>query len=323
MFNIAEYLTETLGEPVHLIPEPEEEVRKLPFYLSNSYNLWKGDLFHKPVIFIENKEKELLTPDQLKKQIDNFSEILGAPVILLLGGIESYKRNRLIQKRINFIMANRQIYLPDFLIDLKDYLKHESARKGHLTPPAQFLLLYHLQKESLDRTTYRQLTTKVPYEYLTVSRAVENLVRFGLCNTEGAKEKLLRFGDNRHEIWENALPFLSSPVKKTIYINENIPSYLVKLTGINALAHYTNIGGAPLDQFAISERNFHKLHRQGLISMYSEYDGRHEVQLWKYNPICEDTDEFVDRLSLYLIFRYEQNERIQIELENMIKKILW
>lgn len=322
MYDIDKYVTETLGEPIQLVPEPEE-IRKLPFYLSNSYRFWKGKLWQTPVIFIEKKDKELLPPDQLKKQIDNIREILGHPVILILGGIESYKRNRLIQKNINFIMVNKQMYLPDFLVDLKDYLKPKPVRKGHLAPAAQYLLLFHLQKESLDQTTFRQLTAKVPYEYLSVSRAIENLVRFGLCRTEGTKEKMIRFEDKRNDLWKKALPFLLNPVKKTIFINQDITEKEFKVTGINALAHYTNIGGTPADQFAMGERAFHQIHRQGLIGMYSEYDGRNEVQLWKYNPICGNMEEFVDRLSLYLIFRNEQNERVQFELENMLKKILW
>jgi len=114
-----------------------------------------------------------------------------------------------------------------------------------------------------------------------------------------------------------------NPVKKTIFVNQDIPRKEFKVSGINALAHYTNISGSPTDQYAVSEREFHKMHRQGLISLYSEHDGRYEVQLWKYNPIVDKNEEFIDRLSLYLIFRKEQNERVQIELENMLKKVFW
>jgi len=322
MYDISNYIMETFGVPIHLVPV-SKEIENLPFYLGSTFNFWKGTLFQKPVIFIENIEKELLPPDQLKKQIDNIRNIVGTPVILVLGRVESYKRNRIIQQGINFIMVNKQMYLPDFLVDLKDYLKPETKQKGNLIPPAQHLLLYHLQKESLDHTTYRQLTQKMPLVYLSVSRAVENLCRFGLCRTEGAKEKILHFEADRSGLWEKALPFFFNPVKKTIFVNQDIPRKEFKVSGINALAHYTNISGSPTDQYAVSEREFHKMHRQGLISLYSEHDGRYEVQLWKYNPIVDKNEEFIDRLSLYLIFRKEQNERVQIELENMLKKVFW
>jgi hypothetical protein len=57
--------------------------------------------------------------------------------------------------------------------------------------------------------------------------------------------------------------------------------------------------------------------------MFSEYDGQHKVEQWKYNPILLGDGGYVDRLSLYLIFRNTSNERIEAELETMLERMSW
>jgi hypothetical protein len=323
MNTITNYLKEVFGEQVSIIATPEEQINKLPFYIGSLYTLWNGELLNRHVYFAMYKAGELLTPDQYKKHMDILQGMLEAPVILVLQGIESYNRNRLIKKKVNFILENKQIFLPDLLVDLKDYLKPETARKEHLKPAAQYLLLFHIQKQSLNATTYKQLTEVLPYNYLTVSRAVENLTSFGLCKTEGSKEKLLRFDENNKELWHKALPYLSNPVKKGVYINDELPVKYQIRTNINALAHFTAINDERLSYFAIGVRDFQMLHKQGKIRMFSEYDGNYFIEQWKYDPSGLADQEFVDRLSLFLTFRDNKDERIESELETMMEDIIW
>lgn len=323
MNTIKNYLNEIFGGQVSIVATPEEQMNKLPYYIGSLYTLWKGELLNSHVYFARYKAGELLSPDQYKKHMDILQGMLEVPVILILKGTESYNRNRLIQKKVNFILENKQLFLPALLVDLKDYLKPDTARKDHLTPAGQYLLLFHIQKQSLNTTNYRQVTEIVPYNYLTVSRAVENLTSFGLCKTEGSKEKLLRFEENKKELWQKALPFLTNPIKKTVYINDELPERFRILTGINALAHYTDISGAPMDQFAISVRDFQMLHKQGKIHMFSAYDGNYFIEQWKYDPTGLAEQGFVDRLSLFLAFQDNKDERIKRELETMMEEIPW
>ncbi len=323
MNTVIHYLKEVFGEEVVVEPAEDDVLRKVPFILTNTYALWKGKILNKQVYFAVYKGEELSTPDQFRKQTDLLENNLKEPVILVLKGMESYNRNRLIQKKVNFILENKQIFLPDLLVDLKDYLKPERERQEYLAPAAQYLLLFHLQKDNLNGFTYKQLQEVLPYNYLTITRAVEDLTSRGLSNTEGGKEKHLIFREGRKELWTMALPFLTSPVKKTVYINEELPEQFRILTNINALAHYTNIGDAPVDHFAISAKEFQRLHKKGTILMFSEYDGQYKVEQWKYNPILFGDEGYVDKLSLYLIFRNTSNERIEAELETMLERMSW
>ena len=323
MNTIKNYLNDIFGDQVGIIATAEDQISKLPYYLGSLYNLSKGELFKRPVYFAFSKQDELLSPDQYKKHMDNLGEVLGAPVILVLKGMESYNRNRLIQKKVNFILENKQIFIPALLLDLKDFFKPERVRKEYLTPAAQYLLLFHIQKQSLNAFTFKQLTEILPYNYLTISRAVESLIGFDLCETNGSKEKLLQFKGDKKELWSKAATWLTNPVKKTVYINAELPDKFRIRSNINALAHYTNIADAPMDYFAISARDFQKLSKQGYIPMYSEYDGAFCVEQWKYPPSIMGNEGYVDRISLYLIFRNTKNERIESELESILEKLLW
>jgi len=323
MNTIMNYLNNIFGEQVNIVPVTDAQMNTLPLYIGSLYTLWKGQLLNKHVYFAMHKDGELLTPDQYKKHMDILQDMLKAPVILVLKGTESYNRNRLIQKKVNFILENKQVFLPALMIDLKEYLKPERVRKEHLTPAAQYLLLFHCQKQSLNETTYRQVAEVVPYNYLTVCRAAENLTSFGLCRIEGGKEKLLNFNENRKELWQKALPFLYNPVKKGVYINDELPVKFQIKANINALAHYTNINDERMSYFAVGVRDFQALYKQGKIRMSSKYDGNYFVEQWKYDPAGLTDQGFVDRLSLYLTFRDNKDERIEGEIEKMMGEIKW
>lgn len=51
--------------------------------------------------------------------------------------------------------------------------------------------------------------------------------------------------------------------------------------------------------------------------------GEHIVQVWKCAPHVLSANGIVDKLSLYLSLRGDEDERIQIELETMINEIQW
>ena len=51
--------------------------------------------------------------------------------------------------------------------------------------------------------------------------------------------------------------------------------------------------------------------------------GENEIQVWKYNPKMLSTEGVVDKLSLYLSLKDNDDERIQIELERLINEMPW
>ena len=117
-----------------------------------------------------------------------------------------------------------------------------------------------------------------------------------MVSLEGKKTKEVRLIYYGKELWEKAMPFLVSPVEK-IAFSDFLPSGSLKC-GINALSEYTLINEENSDMYAINRTDMHQ----------SDI------------PINTGT---VDKLSLYLSLKDNDDERVQIELDNLLNDIQW
>ena len=322
MDNILKYIEKITGKKMDLVELRKDETKNIPFYIMNDYKIWKGKLFEKEVLLMEKISPAHTTPLQYQKQMRLVEKKLQSPVVFLLPEIKPYDRNRLIQRQVNFIIENKQMFIPQLLIDVKDYVG-VTLQHTFLQPAAQAMVLYQLQKEKLDGLNYKQIAKRLNYSYLTISRAVENLYRFGICKTEGGKEKTIVFEINKKELWEKTLPIMRTPVKKTVFINEVLPYNLVFKTNMNALAYYTNINDDGINYYAISHADFLKLKKEEKIKTTSNYDGDYIVELWRYDPGITTDTNYVDPLSLYLAYKNSEDERIEMALEQIINDYTW
>jgi hypothetical protein len=323
VINLKKYIFETFGVELQLKEPQTDELNRLPFFIKESYQFYLGSLLERKIVFVAQISEENMTPNQYEKQVKSIESAFNKPVVLILKEMEAYNRNRLIQRRISFIIPEKQVYIPNLFIDLKDYLKPEQQSKGHLQPAAQVLLLYHLQIQSLQQFNYKKLSEILNYSYITITRAVENLLSFELCKVTDTKEKELIFELNNKDLWDKALPLLTSPVKKAVFVNDSIPDEYLFKSNISALSYYTEISDNSKSYFAINQDDFKKLNKEGIVKMFSQYDGTNYIELWKYNPKILTKNRFVDPLSLFLIFKDSNDQRTEIELEKLINKILW
>jgi len=94
--------------------------------------------------------------------------------------------------------------------------------------------------------------------------------------------------------------------------------------GINLLSlhtaqykwQYTMINDEDRHYFAVNKDTVKNLET-------NKYAGDNTIEAWRYNPCLLSNNGFVDKLSLYLSFRNDTDERMQSELEQMINEIQW
>ena len=319
-----DYLGEIFNTKIDVRPFPKRELDALPLYIGVMYKLAETFLNEERICMAELIGNELPTPAQLKKHQEIIVGKLDCPVVFVLDRMESYIRNRLIQQKIDFVITDKQIFLPSLLINLKEYQIPKPLGKKKLQPAAQCILLYHIQKQNLSGMGFRQIAKFLPYSYLTTTRAIDNLAEAGLCALEGSKEKTIFFNPEKAKLWQDALKWFVNPVKRKVFINEPLPADLTVRSSLNALARYTSINDGSTKPFlAIWEKNFRELNKNGLIKMYSQYDGEFAVEQWSYDPLILANKGVIDPLSLYLIFRDETDERISYETDQMINNIRW
>ena len=322
MKNTIDYMMEVFGLDLKITEMPKVQRNGLPFYIVNDYNFWEGHLIDQNIVFAQKISTDHFTPDQYKKQLELLERYFNHPVVFILPEMEAYKRNRLIQKRINFVVANKLVFIPRLLIDIKEYTL-KVPQKEYLKPVAQCLILYHLQKEPLNGFTYRQLANVLQYPYLTITRAVENIQALNLCTLEGTKEKVICFENDHAGLWEKAQAFMKNPVVKKVFTDSEIEEKLFFRSNINALSFYTDLNDEKQIYMAIHQDTFRKLNKEGKIKNLSDYDGKYCIEIWKYTPAILANNQFVDPLSVYLEFKDHTDERVQLALKAIIRQQKW
>jgi hypothetical protein len=96
------------------------------------------------LILFEPKQQDELSILQLSKHQTLIEEMLHCKSAVVLQEIESFQRKRLIEKRVQFIVPNKQIFLPFWLIDLKEGYATKRQKKDSLSPSAQMILIWYL-----------------------------------------------------------------------------------------------------------------------------------------------------------------------------------
>ncbi|MGV8137129.1 MAG: hypothetical protein AB2L20_18095 [Mangrovibacterium sp.] len=322
MKDTIDYIKEVFGLDLNIAGIPNVQLKALPFYIANEYNFWEGNVTDRNIVFAEKINAGHFTPDQYKKQLELLERHFNNPVVFVLPFIDAYKRNRLIQKQVNFVIANKQVFIPELLIDIKEYLL-KAQKREYLKPVAQCLILYHLQKEPLNHFTYRQLANALQYPYLTITRAVENIQALNLCTIEGTREKTICFETDNAGLWEKALAFMKSPVVKKVFTDDEIGEGLIFRSNINALAFYTELNDEKQIYLAVHQDTFRKLNKEGIIKTLSDYDGKYCIEIWKYTPAILANNQLVDPLSVYLEFKDNTDERVQLALKTILRQQKW
>jgi len=320
MPNLKKYIRTTLGTEINIKPFPKVKQKTLPFYIREMYKFKITRLFNREIIILVQKGSQNLTTDQYRKQITLIENTFDLPAVLILEQLEAYNRKRLLEKQIAFIIPGKQMYIPQLLIDLKDFRFATKIKMQRLQPAAQCLLLYHLLKKNVSDINFKIIAQRLNYSQMTITRAAANLNRLDLCTIEGNKEKKIVFQDDKRKIWETALPYLQNPVKRKVYTDKILGKNLIYKTGFTALAWYTNIAENGKTCFAISNVNYNYLLKNKEVHLTNNFEEDFCLEIWKYPPDILSNNNIVDPLSLFLIFKDTKDERIQMEIEKLIKK---
>jgi DNA-binding MarR family transcriptional regulator len=289
-------------------------------YITAAYDIFETTIFGRQIclLYLREESNDAFTPDALKKQMKLVEEKTTLPVVFILNNVASYNLTRYIQKGLNFIIPGKQMFIPALMVDLRKIRNKTPQKVSYLLPVARFILFYHLQNEELTGQTAKMLAEKFNQSYRTVNRAVNNLADTGLCKLIGKKDKLLEFTDSGKELWKKSQDYLQNPVEKHIFTEQYNLTRDICISGINALADYTMINDESKRYFAIYRNDISKLN-----IATNKYGGENEIELWKYDPKPLSKNGVIDKLSLFLLFRDDQNERIQMELETMMNEIQW
>lgn len=312
-----------LGRPIQLQERSKAQMEGATIGDLLTYKFYDGEFHGMPLLFAEPKGK-VATPRCLSVTANNLTSLLQLPIVFLLPACPAYERQRLIDKDVYFVVSEKYVHLPMLLANER---VRKTKQAKTLTPVAQYLLLYHLQIGSIEGMAARDIEDKIPYSYASITLGLTCLEDLGLCKkvAEGSKRKVIHFDMKGMNLWEQAQPFFVNPVEERIYCDGLLSDDSFPECGINALAHYTRLNPDPERTIMMSVKQLRNFKSSEALVRPNEFDGNIIIEAWKYPPVTAIgvKAEWVDKLSLAISLREDEDPRVEGEVERLINEIEW
>lgn len=336
MSDLENDIANITGISARIHPVTPAGLKWLALYIREAYNLYELNLNDTNFLLVEPLQEGGLRLLQIQKHLTTLATITEKKCILLLKELPAYLLTRLVKKRINFIVPNKQIYLPDLWMHLQKDERKETKKKDKtvLTPTAQFLLLYHLLHHhdlwQLEKYPLKDIAEHTGYRGNTITVAARELEEHQLITIKGTKEKYIQFKLQGKELWGHVLKEgqLTTPVLKRVYVDvkpENTPLLKANAT---ALPEYSDMNPDIQEYYAIDKNSYYTLEKANKLRHPNPTEGQYCLEVWKYDPArlaahVHTKDEVVDPLSLYLSMQDMKDERIEMALDQIVNTFPW
>lgn len=317
------YLVETLD--ISAKPAPWAEENTLPFYLRNLYAFSQVSILNTPCLVMVPREETEQAPTVIAKHIRQVAKTGKREVIYASRKISAYNRKRLIEHKVPFIVPGNQMYLPPLGIDLREHFKAIQNARPQWSPSTQAAFLYALIHDQGQGFTPKELAGRLGYASMSMTRAFNELesAELGSVAREG-KQRVLRLDRDKKALWEKALGFLQSPVKKGIWLKLASNQRPGVEAGLTALARHSVLAGPANPVFAMSIGDWKKFReRNDVMELPVAEPDACRIELWTYAPGLFAENGVADRFSLYLSLRGTDDERVESALEEMMEQVRW
>ena len=323
--KVIAYLGEILGLEATFHGRDDRE--RFPALLEQAYAIGALEIQGQPYLAL-HAESEVPSMDTVAKHRGWFAEKTKRRVIFVFDRINAYDRKKLIERRLPFLVPGNQLYLPDLGIDLREHFRAPTRTQRALTPAAQVVVLAAVLGRMWinDEMTGTGLAEQLGYTKMTMTRALDELRQHGWVETEGARRfARTHFKLTRRELWEQARPYLRTPVVRRIYLDEwgTGSEYLA---GESALAQMSMLAPRKQTTWAMTNKQWGKFeanHPHIEVPEESKQEAKLEVEIWRYDPALLVDPPQVDPLSLALSLEKVQDERVQLAVDQLIEGIRW
>ena len=312
-----EYLEQTLKIKVRYCDW--DKAGKLPYMITDRFNFQLAWLNDYEVLFVFAKDE----PDQLavlKKQMKQIRRIADLPIVLVLEKIDARRRKQLIDAGIAFVVPKQQIYLPFLGIVLQDRYTKEYTADERLMPSSELLLLYYINNRCMP-LYMNEATKALGFSSMTISRAIRQLEATHLIRTyKDGVNKVITSELKGKMLFDTARTKLSSPVRKTVYIDLKDKSNwwsIARLAGYSALSEYSLLSPTQVECFAVSKM---PLCANGASKILLDSDKQLRLEIWNYDPLVLSNNKIVGLLPLVLSLQDDTDARVQQALDEALEQ---
>ena len=292
------------------------KVKQLPLFILNDYLIQKAIINDIECLSLTPKG-DIPTLPAFKKQLSIIREIENVPIFLQLNAISSFRKRNLLENKIPFILKDKMAYLP-FMTTYLTNTQYEDKSIEKISLSTQLLFTWILYQNT-NKYYVSDAVKSLGFSNMTLTRAYRQL-----CTTELFKEHK----DGRKIFLTTSLSKVDLFNKMKAYLQPTFYSqgYILKkeitkdmiLAGEFAFSQHTHLNPPKLKTYAIEKKHSKNIKLQR--ECYS-YDEQVELQIWKYNPlIFSPNPKNIDVISLILSLLGKEDERLDIEIENLLKK---
>jgi len=309
-------LKETLQKyfPNLKVKTKQTQFDKLPLYLKSSYNFEAVTINNQKFIsVIVNNTK--LGPREFKKHEKIIGEKVDLPLIWFMHDLHYHKIQTLIENQFNFVVADKQIYLPILYTTLKPEKTPVRKQVAQLNGLGIQILQREILKNDLTGKNKLEIAELFNITQMTAGRAIERLLAHELCAEQKSGVSKNVIFKQQNELWDYFKNNIQTPVKFVVYANSKIKG--LPFSNITALSKQTMLADDDMPVYAIDKKEF-KL-------KYTDRDFVHEdqaivkIEVWNYQPILLEINT-INPLDMYLLLKDHTDERVQIELQSLLKQ---
>jgi len=323
--DVQAYLHEALGVAARV--RRWSGAQKLPYFLQDAFDLHELQLRDKQILLASGRKERLPALNTLRTQLDRLAHIAERPVVFAMSALASYERKRLVERKIPFVVPGNQLYLPDLGIDFREYFRRPQEGVTAFTPATQAIFIAALLRgEWKDELKPAEIIAELGYTPMTLSRAVRELAAAGLVMaSQKGRARGLQVNHPPAKAWEQAGPFLRSPVKRTSWVNfrGRAKSYQPLLAGLSALASYSMLAEPAYPVYAVGLSQWKIAQEAGAQILPAPQPEASQWQVWSYTPSLIKRASRVDPFSLTLSLKDEQDDRVQQALDDLRGQFPW
>ncbi len=316
------YLAEIFGISVKI--ENWDGKSKLPLYLRNKREYFVLSMGNMQSVLMKNNSDNF-NVSSFEKEMQEIEKYAEMSVILWLDAVSTYQRNALVKNRIPFIVPNSQIFVPELGMSLKEFCAGKREKVEKVSAATQFLLLYFIYQKKNEEKSQSEIAEYLNMSAMNVSRAVQELQELGLVESrkEGTS-KVIKSVATGKELYQLSSEYLQSPVQKKIYVSLKYFDMDLPFAGETALAKKSMLNYPKCTVFAMDKKLVKDIPQEAIVEPKLMTDNDYiEIELWKYNPSVYISDEMVDIVSLVQSLKDVEDERVEMQIEEIMEEYEW
>ena len=291
--------------------------KQLPIFILDNFLVQKAIINDIECLSLTSKG-DLPTLPAFKKQISIIKNIENVPIFLQLDVISSFRRQNLLENKIPFILKDKMVYLP-FMATYLTNTYHEETTIKKLALASQLLFTWILYQNT-NKYYISDTVESLGFSNMTLTRAYRQLCATQLFEEHKDGRKIFLTAKlSKVELFNKMKLHLQSTFYTRGYILRKEINKDMIPAGEFAFSQHTHLNPPKLKTYAIEKKHIKNIKLQR--ECYS-YDEQVELQIWKYNPLLfSPNKKNIDVISIILSLLGKEDERLDIEIENSLKKI--